>query len=147
MAGRLVCWKCGGALREVPRPIRRLSRCPHCRAELHTCRLCAHYDPRVLGECVHERAERVVDKTVANFCTYFRPRPDAHQPPPARKTDEAAAALGALFGVETDADKAAGRPDPQAGDKARRELDALFGITREEEAPPPPGGDGDHPAH
>ena len=93
MSGKLVCWKCGGSLRGVPRPIRRLARCPACRADLHVCKLCRHFAPGVLGECLHERAERVVDKEGANFCTYWRPRPDAHDPAPERRGEEARAAL------------------------------------------------------
>ena len=80
MGNKLVCWRCGGSLDDVPRPIRRLSRCPHCRNDLHVCRLCIHYTTRYIGECAHDRAERVLDKTAANFCSHFRPRADAHLP-------------------------------------------------------------------
>ncbi len=125
----LVCWRCGHTLKEIPRPITRLSRCIECRADLHVCRLCRHYDRTVLGECRHERAERIVDKELANFCTYFRPRPDAHASDGRDDERKARDELDALFGgapgeVEGDAEPASGA---SASDDARAQLDALFG--------------------
>jgi hypothetical protein len=75
---RLVCWKCGAPLDEVPLPLSRQAECPACRAWLHVCRLCEFYDPRLTSKCREERAEEVRDREVANFCDYFKPRPDAY---------------------------------------------------------------------
>ncbi len=128
MAG-LVCWSCGAGLRGVPRPIRRLSQCPRCRADLHVCRMCRHWDPAVLGECRHERAERVADKASANFCTYYRPRPEAHRPPPRERAEQALAELDALFGI--DAEAAADRPPLDPAERARREAEEAQRRLRE----------------
>jgi len=137
MGSKLVCWQCGESLRGVPRPIRRLTRCPTCRADLHVCRLCRHYDPRVLGECRHDRADRVVDKESANFCTYFRPRPGAHESSPDTAADAARGELEALFGVEEGVEGEATRQqrDPKAeAERARRELESLFGVDEKDDS-------------
>src|ERR1700746_298296 len=81
MAHDLVCWKCGASLAELSLPLRRLEECPKCRAELHVCRMCVDYDPRVAKACREPTAEEVNDKTRANFCDHFKPRPGAYPPP------------------------------------------------------------------
>ena len=134
MASKLVCWKCGGLLRNVPRPIRRLSKCPHCRVDLHVCRLCRHYDPTVRGECRHDRAERVVDKESANFCTHYRPKPNAHQPVSTSAEASARGALESLFGLDRQssgqAEEDATPPESEQA-RARRKLENLFGLDEE----------------
>lgn len=137
MAG-LVCWSCGGSLAGVPRPIRRLTKCPTCKCDLHVCRMCRHWAPGTLGECDHERAERVADKASANFCTHYRPRRGAHAPSDAGGASDARHALNALFGVQETAatDATAAPADPgaaarEASDRARRALAELFDLPEE----------------
>ena len=133
MANKFQCWKCGESLKGVPRPITRFARCGVCRSDLHVCRLCRHYDPKVLGECRHERAERVVDKEQANYCTYFRPRPDAHTGAEDQADQSARAALDALFGLEGN-DNARTSSDPRAAaNRAREELNDLFDLGEDPE--------------
>ena len=140
MANKLECWKCGESLKGVARPITRFTRCPVCRSDLHVCRLCLHYDPKVLGECRHERAERVVDKEQANFCSYFRPRRDAHTGIEERADQSARAALDALFGLD-DADKAPASSDPRAAaSRAREQLNDLFDLGEDPERGADGGG-------
>ena len=86
MAHDLVCWKCGAALAELTLPLRRLDECPKCHAELHVCRMCVDYDIRVAKHCREPTAEEVSDKTRANFCDHFKPRPGAYTPPTRRKS-------------------------------------------------------------
>ena len=100
--------------------------------------MCRHWAPGTLGECDHERAERVADKASANFCTYFRPRPNAHAPPGDGKTREARDALNRLFGVdEGEMDTEQVVPvDPrkkarEAADDARRALNELFDLPQD----------------
>jgi hypothetical protein len=120
MTEPLMCWKCGGALAELPLPLARLADCPACHAELHVCRQCRFYDPRVEGRCREERAEEVREKERANFCDWFKPRADAYCPPDAARAAAARAGADALFG---------GGPAPAAEpDPARAALDALFGA-------------------
>jgi len=115
----LVCWKCGAAVADLPLPLSRLAECPKCRAYLHACRLCEFYDPHVTSQCHEERAEEVNDKEHANFCEWFKPRPDAYRPPAEGRTQDAKSKLDALFGGHTD--------DGGKTDSARDKLDEIFG--------------------
>jgi phage terminase large subunit GpA-like protein len=47
--------------------------CDRCRADLHVCLICAHYDTTAFNECRESSAERILDKDRANRCEYFRP--------------------------------------------------------------------------
>ena len=62
------CAECGAVL---PITADSLTQCPHCRAELHTCRQCAHFDPARLFECTQDIAERIADKRARNDCPRF----------------------------------------------------------------------------
>lgn len=127
----LVCWKCGEALVDVPLPLSRRSECRACNAELHVCRLCEYYDPKVTGSCQEDRAEEVREKERANFCDYFRPRPNAYRPHNDAENQFARAQLEALFddGPSGDGDTTPKQTEPRsAADTAREELEKLFGL-------------------
>lgn len=62
------CAECGTVL---PITADSLSQCPNCRAELHACRQCAHFDPAQRFECAQPVPERVTDKRHRNECTVF----------------------------------------------------------------------------
>jgi len=62
------CAECGGVL---PITADSLAQCPHCRAELHACRQCAHFEPARRFECAQPIVERVADKRARNECTAF----------------------------------------------------------------------------
>ena len=62
------CVECGAVL---PITADSLTQCPHCRAELHTCRQCAHFDPARRFECTQDIAERIADKRARNDCPRF----------------------------------------------------------------------------
>lgn len=113
-ATELVCWKCGASLVPLPLPLSRLAECPKCRAYLHCCRLCHFYNLRITSQCDEDRAEEVRDKEGANFCDWFKPRPEAHRPPGQDKTQAAKATLDSLFGGA-----------PTSGDKAEAARDKL----------------------
>jgi hypothetical protein len=103
----LVCWKCGTSLATLPLPLSREAECPKCRAYMHSCRLCQFHNPRLTSQCDEERAEEVRDKEGANFCDWFRPRPDAHRSRGEEKTQAAKTRLDDLFGgTQTSGDKA-----------------------------------------
>ncbi|HEY6641538.1 hypothetical protein [Povalibacter sp.] len=118
----LVCCKCGHSLSDYTLPLRRLEECRACHAELHVCKLCEWYDIGVAKHCREPIAEEVKDKERANFCDYFKPRPDAYATAPLDAAAKARAQLAALFGGGS-----AAEAQPSAADKARAELDALFG--------------------
>lgn len=47
--------------------------CEGCRADLHVCLNCAHYDSSAYNECRESSAERVADRDRGNRCEYFTP--------------------------------------------------------------------------
>jgi hypothetical protein len=130
-----VCWKCGASLEGLPRTFGRRDECPACRTDLHVCRMCRHFDPRVSKACREPVAEEVKDKERANFCDWFQER---YGPGSSRPADDGAAArqaLETLFGVG-EAAGTAPHPTPapaggatrrQEADAAREALDRLFG--------------------
>lgn len=77
---------------DQPLPIGRRDSCRACEAELHVCRMCRDYAPSRSNQCAEPMAEDVRDKTSANFCGYFAPRPHAYEP----ADDAQAAARAAL---------------------------------------------------
>lgn len=104
MTAKLSCWRCGTSLVEVPLPLSRREECPKCRAELHVCRMCVHYAPRLLRACDEDDAPDVRDKQTANFCDYYRPSASAFDASKADADAAARAELAKLF-----AEPAAGR--------------------------------------
>jgi hypothetical protein len=62
------CAECGAVL---PITADSLTQCPHCRAALHTCRQCAHFDTARRFECTQDIAERIADKRALNDCVRF----------------------------------------------------------------------------
>ena len=99
MTHNLVCWKCGASLAELSLPLRRLDECKSCGAELHVCKMCVEYDTSKAKSCREPIAEEVKDKEHANFCDYFKPRPDAYKPPDTAQIARSRAGLDALFGA------------------------------------------------
>jgi len=96
----LQCWKCGASLPELPMPLSRREECPACHADLRVCRLCEFYDPTVSRSCREPIADHVSDKERANFCGYFKPRPNANDGNSQSAADTARAELEALFGLK-----------------------------------------------
>ena len=98
MGHNLVCWKCGADLAALTLPLMRRDECPSCRAELHVCRMCVDYDPQVAKQCREPTAEEVSDKTHANFCDFFKPRPGAYTAPNTLAVERSRSELDKLFG-------------------------------------------------
>ena len=96
----LVCWQCGEQVTGVIMPLSRRETCTHCLSELHSCRQCEHYDPRISDQCREDRAEQVSRKSVANFCDYFKLNDQPKRE--ADKSSEVSPELAALFGLNTD---------------------------------------------
>jgi hypothetical protein len=93
--------------------------------------LCKFYNPAHFEKCDHEMAEPAREVDVANFCHYFRPKPDAYNPQEKTRADDAMAQLKALFGEpgETGAsDRAQDKNQDQTSehDAAKQRFDELF---------------------
>jgi predicted RNA-binding Zn-ribbon protein involved in translation (DUF1610 family) len=65
------CPRCGQTLR---RAIETDTTCPSCGAALHSCALCASFDPGARFECLEPITARVSPKDERTDCTYFEPR-------------------------------------------------------------------------
>ena len=125
----VVCWNCGCSLKDIPRPISRHANCPECFEDLHCCRLCVHFAPRLTGQCDDDRADPPVQKENANFCDFFRPLSGAYEDVRGSRRDAARQQLDALFGgdvEETPADTDDVAIETSSEDKARAALEALF---------------------
>jgi hypothetical protein len=90
------CAACGTTL---PITAESLTECPSCRAALHTCRQCTHFDPGQRFECTEPITDRISDKQQRNDCASF----------------------GLRVTVERDTSSGAVRPDD-----ARRAFNNLF---------------------
>lgn len=66
----LRCSLCG-AIVPPPVEISFESQCPKCRADLHTCKNCCHFDTGAQFECTQPISERITKKDVRNKCTFF----------------------------------------------------------------------------
>lgn len=133
MSDGLVCWRCGAALDGLPLPLSRLAECEACHADLHVCKLCAYYDPRLGKQCREPVAEEVQDKERANFCGYFSAKAGAFRAADHTAQAAARAQLDALFGRDSAAIKpGAAAPARSAADAARDQLEQLFGGQKKE---------------
>jgi hypothetical protein len=94
----IACWKCGASLSELSLPFMRRDVCKACGADLHVCRLCKDYDPRVAHACREPTVEEQRDKERANFCDHFTPRAGAFTAKETSAAEKARAELEKLFG-------------------------------------------------
>lgn len=74
----------------------RRDECHKCRADVHVCKNCAHYDPKAYNECREPQADVVQEKERSNFCDYFTPRMGGVESG-VSAADKAKAAFEALF--------------------------------------------------
>lgn len=75
--------------------IGRKEECPHCSADMHSCKNCTYYDPGAHNQCTETISEYVPDKERANFCGMYRPHGGNRAP--AEDANAAKARLEALF--------------------------------------------------
>ena len=117
MSSELVCWRCCASLKAQPLPLGRRAECLACGAELHVCRLCRHFDTSKAKQCRERAADEVRDKTRANFCDWFQPKPAALNAASASQSGSGNP-LDSLFG---------GSPAKPENLDSPREFDKLFG--------------------
>jgi hypothetical protein len=72
--------------------------CPKCNADIHVCKMCRYFDPRVARQCREDGADDVTDKERPGFCDWFIPSDTAFNPDRKSEADAAKSALDALFG-------------------------------------------------
>ncbi|MFC1750034.1 hypothetical protein ACFL2V_14640 [Pseudomonadota bacterium] len=126
MGQGVVCWKCGASLRKLGLPLGRFDLCPECRNDLHVCRLCRSYHSNVSGKCSKEEAGYVADKEQANYCQYFKARPNAYEAINAESEVQLNSELASLFGDDGEPSDSQ-EPLKSNKEKARSSLNTLFG--------------------
>ena len=52
-------------------PLSTYAACASCNTQLHVCRMCRHWNPRLRTGCNETRAEDVSARDSANFCEWF----------------------------------------------------------------------------
>ena len=131
MASRSVdmpCWKCGTELKNVLLPFSRYEECGKCRADLHACLGCRHYDPAAADACREDRADFTLDKDKANFCDFFTVHMRAYRHQDKAAAQKARAALAEIFGEDLPADNVDSIQTAQTeAERALAELKRLFG--------------------
>lgn len=108
------CWACGKVTGVIGRPARS-ALCPHCKADLRTCRGCQFWAPDTGTQCRETRAEPPVEKEKSNFCEYFK----AAENPVGGAVNQAAVAAAAA---------APSGPAQTPQEKAKADLEALFSF-------------------
>ena len=79
-------------------PLSTYAACASCNTQLHVCRMCRHWNPRLRVGCNETRAEDVSARDSANFCEWFFLNRDAfHSTNKEQETQSAYAKLDALF--------------------------------------------------
>lgn len=66
-----LCFSCQKELLFNDSQISRREECPHCRADVHVCKNCSHWDPKSYNECRETSAEVVREKDRSNYCEHF----------------------------------------------------------------------------
>jgi hypothetical protein len=65
--------RCRNCAQVVSPPIGTLATCPKCRAALHSCVQCTHFDPGARFQCAQPLPAPVTPKDGANDCRLFAP--------------------------------------------------------------------------
>ena len=86
--------------------------CPKCRAALHCCKQCAHFEPSTRFQCLKPIPVRIPVKDQANECELFKPR--------------VTVAREGASGVPASSNGGARTPDPRNPTDARTAFDNLF---------------------
>jgi hypothetical protein len=63
--------RCGACGVVLPIATGSLEHCPSCRAAIHACQQCAHFDTSRRFQCTEPIPERVADKQAKNDCASF----------------------------------------------------------------------------
>jgi hypothetical protein len=71
MLGQRTVSRCGACGDLLPIATASLEQCPSCRAAIHACRQCTHFDTSRRFECTQPIPDRVADKSARNDCASF----------------------------------------------------------------------------
>jgi hypothetical protein len=68
----ILCFSCQKELKFSDLKIGFREECPYCRADVHVCKNCLFWDPKVYNECKETAADVVREKDRANYCEFFK---------------------------------------------------------------------------
>ena len=119
-----MCWQCGMAVNDQPLPLSTYAECRDCRAQLHCCRQCQHYNPRLRVDCDEPRAESHSEREKANFCDWFKLRREFVEPGEKAPSVHHKAELNTLFGTSVGV--------METSSNSRTQLDDLFTVPSDE---------------
>lgn len=68
---KVICFSCQ-KVSEVGDRVSYREECS-CGADLHSCKCCSFYDPKVYNECRETSADVVREKEKSNYCDFFQP--------------------------------------------------------------------------
>ena len=114
----IVCWHCGVSVREEPLPLSTYAECRQCRAQLHCCRQCQHFNPRLRADCDEPRAESHSEREKANFCDWFKLRREFVEPGEKASSVNHQTELNTFFGANSGV--------TETPSNSRMQLDDLF---------------------
>lgn len=99
MLGQRALSRCAACGTVLPIATSALEQCPGCRAAIHACRQCAHFEPGRRFECAQPIPERIADKNARNACPEFALRVTVERDasPDGPRPDDARRAFGNLF--------------------------------------------------
>ena len=98
------CWKYGTEVKNVLLSFSRYEEWSKCRADLHACLGCRHYNPSAADACREDRADFILDKDKANFCDFFTVHTKAYRHHDNAAAQTARAARAEIFGEDLPAD-------------------------------------------
>ena len=85
---------------DQPVPLSTYAECRQCRAQLHCCRQCQHFNPKLRADCDEPRAESYTEREKANFCDWFKLRHQFVETGKNARLVEHQAELNSLFGTD-----------------------------------------------
>ena len=115
------CWQCGAKVTDQPLPLSTYAECRQCRAQLHCCRQCQHFNPRLRADCDEPRAESHSEREKANFCDWFKLRREFVESGEKAPSADHQTELDTLFGTDAGA--------TETPLDTRTQLDDLFGAS------------------
>ena len=118
MSSNWICWHCGAVVTDQLLPLSTYAECCHCRAQLHCCRQCSYFNPRLRADCDEPRAESYSEREKANFCDWFKLRREFVEPGETAPSADHHAELNTLFGTDAGVSK--------TPSDSRTQLDDLF---------------------
>ena len=118
MSNNWQCWQCKSTVTDQLLPLSTYAECRHCRAQLHCCRQCQHFNPRLRADCDEPRAESYSEREKANFCDWHKLRREFVEPSEKAPSVDHQTELNTLFGANAGV--------TETPSNSRTQLDDLF---------------------